>query len=323
MEMIDRYIYAVTQHLPENIREDVSKELRSNIQDMLPEDASDAQIKEVLEKLGNPAKLAVEYNPQKSYLIGPGVYSQYIKLLKLVTGIAAITLGCIAIFTGVFNFSAVQKPEEIVSDVISAAMGGAMQGAFWVTLVFIIMERSGVHEGHSPFKNKKWTLEDLKAIPDYGKKKISRVSTTVEIFFTILFASLLIFRPEIIGVSLKGSGFVPILNAEILPAYTVGIVLLAIVSLGILVWKTIYPYWSIPLAAANAGFNIATAVLMLFMVRDTNIVNVKFLHLLEDLTNLTLSQVTLLWQRGLMIFAAVFIIIVIIDSIAGVFKCKR
>lgn len=323
MEMIDRYIYAVTQHLPENIREDVSKELRSNIQDMLPEDASDAQIKEVLEKLGNPAKLAVEYNPQKSYLIGPGVYNQYIKLLKLVTGIAAITLGCIAIFTGVFNFSAVQKPEEIVSDVISAAMGGAMQGAFWVTLVFIIMERSGVHEGHSPFKNKKWTLEDLKAIPDYGKKKISRVSTTVEIFFTILFAALLIFRPEIIGVSLKGSGFVPILNAEILSAYTVGIVLLAIVSLGILVWKTIYPYWSIPLAAANAGFNIATAVLMLFMVRDTNIVNVKFLHLLEDLTNLTLSQVTLLWERGLMIFAAVFIIIVIIDSIAGVFKCKR
>ncbi len=323
MEMIDRYIYAVTQHLPENIREDVSKELRSNIQDMLPEDASDAQIKEVLEKLGNPAKLAVEYNPQKSYLIGPGVYNQYIKLLKLVTGIAAITLGCIAIFTGVFNFSDVQKPEEIVSDVISAAMGGAMQGAFWVTLVFIIMERSGVHEGHSPFKNKKWTLEDLKAIPDYGKKKISRVSTTVEIFFTILFASLLIFRPEIIGVSLKGSGFVPILNAEILSTYTVGIVLLAIVSLGILVWKTIYPYWSIPLAAANAGFNIATAVLMLFMVRDTNIVNVKFLHLLEDLTNLTLSQVTLLWQRGLMIFAAVFIIIVICDSIAGVFKCKR
>lgn len=323
MEMIDRYIYAVTQHLPENIREDVSKELRSNIQDMLPEDASEAQIKDVLEELGNPAKLAVEYNPQKRYLIGPGVYNQYIKLLKLVTGIAAITLGCIAIFTGVFNFSAVQKPEEIVSDVISAAMGGAMQGAFWVTLVFIIMERSGVHEGHSPFKNKKWTLEDLKAIPDYGKKKISRVSTTVEIFFTILFASLLIFRPEIIGVSLKGSGFVPILNAEILSTYTVGIVLLAIVSLGILVWKTIYPYWSIPLAAANAGFNIATAVLMLFMVRDTNIVNVKFLHLLEDLTNLTLSQVTLLWQRGLMIFAAVFIITVIIDSIAGVFKCKR
>ncbi len=322
MEMIDRYIYAVTQHLPENIREDVSKELRSNIQDMLPEDASDAQIKEVLEKLGNPAKLAVEYNPQKSYLIGPGVYNQYIKLLKLVTGIAAITLGCIDIFTGVFNFSDVQKPQEIVSDVISAAMGGAMQGAFWVTLVFIIMERSGVHEGHSPFKNKKWTLEDLKAIPDYGKKKISRVSTTVEIFFTILFAALLIFRPEIIGVSLKGSGFVPILNAEILSTYTVGIVLLAIVSLGILVWKTIYPYWSIPLAAANAGFNIATAVLMLFMVRDTNIVNAKFLHLMEDLTNLTLSQVTLLWQRGLMIFAAVFIIIVIIDSIAGVFKCK-
>ena len=323
MEMIDRYIYAVTQHLPENIREDVSKELRSNIQDMLPEDATEDQIKEVLEELGNPVKLAVEYNPERRYLIGPSLYNQYIKLLKLVTGIAALTMGCIALAVWIFNTDNAITPANIVSDVISAVFEGALQGAFWVTLVFVIMERSGIREGNSPFTKKKWTLKDLPDIPEYGKKKISRASTTVEIFFTIIATVVLLFRPEVIGISINGSRFVPILNVDRLNTYTIGIVLLGVISLGILVWKTIYPYWSISLAAANAGFNIATAILMLFMVRDSQLVNDRFLTLLEDLTNLTFSQVTLIWQRGLWLFAAVFIVIAICDSIAGVFKCKR
>ncbi len=323
MEMIDRYIYAVTQHLPENIREDVSKELRSNIQDMLPEDATDDQIKDVLEELGNPAKLAIEYNPQRRYLIGPSIYNQYIKLLKLVTGIAALTMGCIALVAWIFSPDVAITPTNIVSDVISAVFEGALQGAFWVTLIFVIMERSGVQEGHSPFANKKWTIKDLSDIPDYGKKKISRVSTTVEILFTIIVTVVLIFRPEVIGISINGSQFVPILNVDRLNTYIIGIVLLGVISLGMQVWKTINPYWSISLAAANAGFNIASAILMLFMVKDSQLVNDGLLTLLEELTNLTLSQVTLIWQRGLWLFAAVFIVIVICDSIAGVFKCKR
>ncbi len=323
MEMIDRYIYAVTQHLPENIREDVSKELLSNIQDMLPEDATDEQIKEVLEELGNPAKLAIEYNPERKYLIGPGLYNQYINLLKVVTGITALSMGCITIFTWIFDSANVQSPASIISEIISAFFQGALQGAFWVTLIFVILERSGVHEGHSPFTKKKWTLKDLPDIPDYGKKKISRVSTMVEMLFTVIFVVILIFRPGIFGVMLKGSQLVPILNTDRMGTYVFGIVLLGIISLGILAWKTIYPYWSIPLAAANAGHNIATSILMLFMVNDRHIVNVEFLKLLESVTNLSLAQVSLIWQRGLWLFATVFIVIAICDSIAGVFKCKK
>ncbi len=323
MEMIDRYIYAVTQHLPENIREDVSKELLSNIQDMLPENATADQIQEILEELGNPAKLAIEYNPERRYLIGPSIYNQYITLLKTVTGITALAMGCIAIFAWLFGPADAQKPARIVADIISAFFQGALHGAFWVTLVFVILERSGVYEGNSPFSKKKWTLKDLPDIPDYGKKKISRVSTMVEILFTVLFVVILIFRPGVFGVMLKGSQFVPILNTDRMSTYVFGIVLLGIISLGILAWKTIYPYWSIPLAAANAGHNIASSILMLFMVNDRHIVNAEFLKLLESVTNLSLVQVTLIWQRGLWLFAAVFIVISICDSIAGVFKCKK
>ncbi|WP_024833353.1 hypothetical protein [Ruminiclostridium josui] len=323
MEIIDRYIYAVTQSLPENIREDVSEELRSNIQDMLPEDASEEHIKKVLEELGNPAKLAVEYNPEKRYLIGPGLYNRYITLLKLITGIAALAMGGVALLTWLLEPGNGESLTNLIKDVISAVLDGAMQGAFWVTLIFIILERSGVQEGHSPFAKKKWTVEELPDIKDYGKKKISRASTIVEILFTIIVTVVLVFRPSIIGVSLNGSPFVPMLNADRLNTYIIGIVLLGLICLGILVWKTIYPYWSIPLAAANAGCNIAICILMLFMVRDRQMVNSEFLTILEGLTNMTLSQVTLLWQKFLWLFAAGFIVIAICDSMAGVFKCKR
>ena len=37
MKLIDRYIYAVTSYLPEEAREDVGKELKSNIEEMLPD----------------------------------------------------------------------------------------------------------------------------------------------------------------------------------------------------------------------------------------------------------------------------------------------
>jgi hypothetical protein len=67
--MIERYLYDVTKRLPEDIREDVRIELRSNIEDMLSDDPNDEEIERVLLELGSPAKLAVKYHPNPRYLI--------------------------------------------------------------------------------------------------------------------------------------------------------------------------------------------------------------------------------------------------------------
>ena len=87
MEIIDRYVYAVVKRLPESTRQDVERELRANIQDMLPDDHSEADVRAVLAKLGNPYRLAEEYRETKRYLIGPSVYDSYITVLRLVISI--------------------------------------------------------------------------------------------------------------------------------------------------------------------------------------------------------------------------------------------
>jgi uncharacterized membrane protein len=89
MNLIDRYVYAVTEHLPANTKEDVSKELRANIMDMLPDNPSEDEIKAVLTKLGNPVKLAHEYSQSKNYLIGPELYDSYITVVKIVVTVLA------------------------------------------------------------------------------------------------------------------------------------------------------------------------------------------------------------------------------------------
>lgn len=84
MEMVDRYIYAVIQRLPQPQREDIAEELRSLIEDMLEERVHGRGItnkdeEEVLMELGNPKHLAQKYRGGKRYLISPEYFLSHLK----------------------------------------------------------------------------------------------------------------------------------------------------------------------------------------------------------------------------------------------------
>lgn len=78
MKLIEIYIHEVTRRLPEQNREDIALELRSTIEDMLPDDYDEKEVKAVLEKLGNPAILASEYRDQPMYLIAISTLFRFI-----------------------------------------------------------------------------------------------------------------------------------------------------------------------------------------------------------------------------------------------------
>lgn len=44
MNLIDRYVYSVAEYLPGDIANDVTRELRSNIEDMLPENHTEEDV---------------------------------------------------------------------------------------------------------------------------------------------------------------------------------------------------------------------------------------------------------------------------------------
>ncbi|MGE5326983.1 MAG: HAAS signaling domain-containing protein, partial [Deltaproteobacteria bacterium] len=78
MELIDRYVHEVGEHLPERMREDVEAELRSLLTDAVEARAREASrpvddeiISRVLREFGQPQEVARRYAPEAEYLIGP------------------------------------------------------------------------------------------------------------------------------------------------------------------------------------------------------------------------------------------------------------
>ena len=73
MEIVERYIYAVTRRLPAKAREEVAIELRGLIEDLLEEKAQGTQVskehvRSVLMELGDPEDHQ-EYGGESRYLI--------------------------------------------------------------------------------------------------------------------------------------------------------------------------------------------------------------------------------------------------------------
>lgn len=328
MKLIDRYVYAVTEHFQKDMREDIGKELRTNIEDMLPDNYTDKDVYQVLEELGSPRKLANEYNPSKKYLIGPSYYDNYISVLKLVIGI------CTSVLVGIALVGwAIEPPVGgytynnlliLFSKLIGAAFDGAMQGALWVTLVFVILERTGVESGQAPFSNKKWTPDDLPEYPINDKKKISRGETVFSMFCTVLFTALIYVKPQLIALFTKDDNGIlnatPFFNIDRLQKYMVIFFVLLIIQLSIFVWKYITGSWNLPLAIVNAIYNVAFSILIIIMLSDHALLNSEFFSKILEITNGTSQAVSTWMDFSKWIFVAVFVVISCLESISGIVK---
>lgn len=331
MNMIDRYIQAVKQHLPQDAREDIAKELESNIKDMLPDDYTDEDIYQVLKNLGSPLKLANEYNRRKRYLIGPGYYEKYLSTLKLVISI------CIPIFMGIALLVWIQESPadwygaeniaQLFANIIASGFEAALQGAFWVTLVFTLLERGGVEAGYIPFFNKEWTPDDLPAIPADRKRKISRGETAVSMFLTILFTALIYLQPQLIAIYTPGTHnsvkVAPLFDMDRLKLYIPMIIILAVIQIAMSVWKLISENWTMPLSIMNAAYNTALCILAVIMTSDNSLINADFTLQAANLVN-TSVLITSTWINNIKhVFVIVFIGICICDSIVRLVRIRN
>jgi hypothetical protein len=325
MKTIDRYAWAVTERLPEDTREDVARELRTNIEDMLPDNATEEDVCAVLEKLGNPAVLANEYRQGKRYLIGPALYDPYISVLKLVIGIAAIAFTFLALI-GAISESGNHLTGMIV-DILSAAFEGAIMAFLWVTLIFALLERIGVQEGNLPFKKKKWSVDDLPQVIPPPESKISRVEVVVDLILDVIFISIFWFRPELFGWYESGDNGLRLVALVFdivrLQTYIPAMVILAIIQFGMSVYKFIARRWTLPLAVVNTLGNLGIALLACLMLNDRSLFSQDLLSYIAGVFSTSIGRLETYFGRGIPAFLVVFVIICGIDSINGFVKYRK
>lgn len=282
MSLINRYIAEVGRHLPEKDRSDIEAEIRSMIEDMLEErghdvkSANDKVITETLEGLGDPQLLAAKYAPPKRYLIGPDWYEGYVKVLQRVLFTA---LPIFAVVT--FILTLTRDPLDFIN-AVGEAMGGAfdvgIQILFWVTLVFVFLERSGEKPDGLPTPGSQaWTVAQLPELP--RKRQISTAETIMNIAF-ILFGLIWIALPFTIARFEGNPAPVPFIHPNLwnfwLPLFFVIMGLTLVHE----VFKLKIGNWTPALTATNVILGLVSIVYIAALVITQNVINPAFLDML-------------------------------------------
>lgn len=123
MNLIEVYIQEVAKRLPEKNREDITLELRSTIEDMLPDEYNEEDVKSVLEKLGSPVSLANGYLDRPMHLIGPRYFDVYTTLLKMIIPIAAVIALIAMVAENFIGYTGDQAVLDVILKLIGKGIG--------------------------------------------------------------------------------------------------------------------------------------------------------------------------------------------------------
>lgn len=233
MNLIDKYVAEVGKHLPLlKGREDIEKELKSTLEDMLEDRAGQAgrprdealEI-ELLKEYGSPQKVASTYNPHP-FLIGPRLFPLFLMVLKIVVTVVVTIL---LILTGIRAVTLYPMMGSEFVNVVGKGFGSALSAAIAVfgnvTLVFAILERVLPEKEIGDFSEEKdWDPTSLAKEPD--PDSVKRVDLIAEIVFTFIGLAILngIFNIPIF--STEFARFVPWINAIFLAEIMLDVYLL-------------------------------------------------------------------------------------------------
>ncbi len=300
MDLIERYIYAVTKHLPVDQQADVADELLDIIEGDLEEKGghSKKNVKTVLQSLGDPEILAQKYKGGTQYLIGPKLYPIYVRALKLTYAIGMPIVFFIALISQI-----VDQPETIngfITAVIGILVTAAIQMVFWATLVFFIFERTNVTE-KDLHANKIWTPDMLPEV------KAKRQIPASEAVADMVWYGLLVLSPfiaqTIIAANVDGQ-ITPIFNPQIGLLWSVIIIAFGLIGLLKSILKFRLRNWTPALTVFNVIFALLISTALITLPLTTQLINPAFATLLDTHINtadLAEIQLSIAWTVGISI----------------------
>ncbi len=271
--LTDRYIHAVTRTIPEKQRDDVAAELHAAIADQLDarigagEDA-DAAERDVLTGLGDPDKLAAGYADRPLYLIGPRLYLEWWRLLKLLLWIV-VPLAAFGIALG--QTLAGAGIGEIIASTLGGAVSVALHLAFWTTLVFALIERSD--DARASAQTTAWSVDRLP--PDNPYTGARFVDMITSIVFLIVAAGALLWDQLLGLVHLEGH-WMSFLYPGLWPWWIGGLLIVMGIEAVLQVVVYLNQRWTTSLAVCNAVLNLVVAVPAIWLLSQQMLLNPEF-----------------------------------------------
>ncbi|MBK9924129.1 MAG: hypothetical protein IPP66_02455 [Anaerolineales bacterium] len=233
MNLIEKYVAEVGKHLPLlKGREDIEKELKSTLEDMLEDRSTqagrprdEAMEIELLKEYGSPQKVASTYNLHP-FLIGPRLFPLYLMVLKIVV---AVVVSILLILTGIRAATIYPMMGADFVQVVGKGLGNALSAAIAVfgnvTLVFAILERTLPEKEIGDFSDgDDWDPAALAKEPN--PDTVKRGDLIAEIVFTFIGLAVLNGAFQIPIFSETFTKFIPWINAVFLAEIALDVYLL-------------------------------------------------------------------------------------------------
>jgi hypothetical protein len=201
MDLLERYLQAIGQYLPEETRADTMAELRANLLDQMeareeesgrPLTAPDAAA--MLKEHGKPELVAPRYLPQRS-LIGPTVFPFYVYTLKRVLPLVVFIYAIAQAATLLAKHGLHGAPVALIQSVIGLVSTLVVYCA-WVTIAFVVVEEVLRRRGVP----KKWLEWDPAKLPPLKPENLeakpkSTASRIVELCIQVLWLAYVLLLP--------------------------------------------------------------------------------------------------------------------------------
>ncbi len=225
---IEKYIYAVTRRCPEGKRDEIKKELESNIYDMLSDKPTDSEIDTVLHQLGNPIYVAAKYQDEEKYVVSPMFYQDYLLVLKW----TMIGFGCLAAMVSIIQAftinSSIIDIWELVGVTITTTIENLtsflLSGFAIVTLIFWSLNHPKAKDKVKTWLNN-WKTSELMDVPETKREEKHQGRWTIffEMFFTLLFSTFFtvafIGYQDLIGIYVNGTRVAPIFGVGFMDTF--------------------------------------------------------------------------------------------------------
>ncbi|TDQ39789.1 hypothetical protein [Aureibacillus halotolerans] len=332
MEIIDRYIYAVTHRFPELQRKEIKRELQGLIEDMLEErvqsdEPTEKEVESVLHELGHPASLANQYRGYDRYVISPLMFDSYVITIKIVL------LSILAALTVVFAIDVILEPmgilQQFIEYLVSLINVGA-QGFAWVTIIFALVDLKQRSNQKEATKAKEWKLSELPQIPDENAT-IKRSDPIGSLIFTVLFTIVLLYSSELLGVWRFTDGqrlVIPFLDGSVFQKYAPLVWGIAIISILKDCVRMILRKRNGKMLVFHTVVSVIAFALVSIILTDAQIWNPDFIQQLQSVGLLTASgedynTVVSIWEgatEGMLLIAGLFVVLDVLSETSKWYK---
>ena len=310
----DRYIDETVRHVPRDKRVSVAADLRRSIATSVDgrraagESPAEAERAALIE-LGDPLRVATTYTGRPLYLIGPMLYPDYIRLLRLLLAVVVPIVASV-----VFLASAVagQDAGRAIVGAGGAAVSAAVQVAFWTTVVFAVLERRRSPADTVP---QTWELDDL---PEPRDPRVGLGETVASVAGLSLLIWFLLWRPGYQPSLDPGGPSIPILDPTLSSFWIPYLVLVLLASIALELTKYHTGRWTISLAAINSALSLAFAIPAVWLLQTDQVLNPEFLAAIQP----TIA-VTPLGYTVPTLISTIIVVVCALDITDGWWKALR